>query len=118
MLLRASRVPVAGAAGIAGPRATRPRVSAAKIGSLEELAQSGRWSPGRWTVSQKPTTLLAIRLLLVANSFVLTAIGALYLASAARPGGVIVAAVVWSLAALLLSAVRFTNPRRGDPSRW
>jgi hypothetical protein len=88
------------------------------LGALKQLAQSGHWSPGRWTASQKPTTLLAIRLLLVANSFVLGAIGALYLASASRPGGVIVAAVLWSFATLLLSAVRFTNPRRGDPGRW
>lgn len=70
-----------------------------------------------WFESQKPTTLLVIRLLLVANAGVLGVVGGLYVAFAARPGGLVVGGSIWLLAVFLLSLVRYTNRRSGD-SRW
>ena len=61
---------------------------------------------------------MVVRLLLVANTFVLAAAGALSLASVASPAGIVGAAVLWALAAALLALVPYTNPRRGDRSRW
>jgi hypothetical protein len=70
-----------------------------------------------WFQSQRPTTLLVMRLLLVANACVLAVIGGLYLAFAARPGGLVVTGVVWGGALLLLALVPYTSPRRPN-SRW
>jgi len=79
---------------------------------------AARLSPARWAKTQSPVALMVIRLLLVANTLVLTAAGALSLASVARPAGIVGAAVLWALAAALLGLVPYTNPRRGDRSRW
>ena len=70
-----------------------------------------------WFRSQRPTTLLVIRLLLLANASVLAVIGGLYFAFAARPGGLVVAGFVWLLAVVLLALVPYTNPRY-ENSRW
>lgn len=77
-----------------------------------------RWFLPRWAASQKPTTLLTLRLLVVANAILLAVIGALYLAFAARPGGLIAAAVVFGLLVILLTILPYTNPRRREKSRW
>jgi len=61
---------------------------------------------------------MVIRLLLVANTLVLAAAGALCLASVARPAGIVGAALIWALAAGLLALVPYTNPRRRDHARW
>ncbi len=70
-----------------------------------------------WFGSQRPTTLLVMRLLLVANDCVLAVVGGLYLAFADRPGGPIVAGVVWLGAFVLLALVPYTGLRRTN-SRW
>ena len=77
-----------------------------------------RLSPAGWAKTQSPVALMVVRLLLVANTLVLAAAGALCLASVARPAGIVGAALLWSLAAALLSLVPYTNPRRGNRSRW
>jgi len=61
---------------------------------------------------------MVIRLLIVANTVVLVAVGALCLAFFSHPAGIVIAAVVWGLAAVLLGLVPYTNPHRGDRSRW
>ncbi len=75
-------------------------------------------SPTTWSKSQSPVALLVVRLLLVANALVLLAAGALSLASVARPAGIVGAALLWALAGCLLALVPYTNPRRGERSRW
>jgi hypothetical protein len=59
-----------------------------------------------------------IRLLLVANALVLSAVAGLYVAFASRPAGVAVAAVLLAVAAALLLLLPYTDPRRGSGSRW
>ena len=72
-----------------------------------------------WLASQKPTTLVAIRVLALANAVVLTVVGALYCAFAARPGGLVVAGVVWAAAATLFALVTRAAPRRRNAGwRW
>jgi hypothetical protein len=75
-------------------------------------------SPGRWSKTQSPVALMVIRLLLVGNMIVLAAGGALCLVAVARPVGIVGAALIWCLAAVLFWLVPYTNPRRGDTSRW
>jgi len=82
------------------------------------------WSlrPGRaldaWAATQKPTSLLVVRLLAVANVAVLSAVGALCLLFVSRPAGLVAAALFWAFAAALLAVVPYTDPRRRDGSRW
>jgi hypothetical protein len=75
-------------------------------------------SPARWSKTQSPVALMVIRLLLVGNVVVLATGGALCLVGVARPAGILGAALIWCLAAALLWLVPYTNPRRGDTSRW
>ena len=77
-----------------------------------------RWSVAAWAASQSAVSLLVVRLLLVANALVLTAVGGLCLAFAAPPAGVVGAALSWALVASLLRLLPYTNPRRRDHSRW
>jgi hypothetical protein len=63
-------------------------------------------------------SLLVVRLLAIANALVLAAVGGLCLAFIAPPAGVAGAALSWSAVLLLLRLVPYTNPRRGDRSRW
>ena len=73
-----------------------------------------RRSPSAWLASQRPTTLLTIRLLILVNAAVLGVVGGLYLAFAAPPGGPIAAAVIWLVAAVVLSFLPATKtPRDG-----
>ena len=76
------------------------------------------WRPAQWAATQRPTTLLVVRLLILANALLLAVIGTLYLVFASRPGGLIVAAVSWGTVALLVALIPYTNPRRHDHSRW
>jgi hypothetical protein len=57
-------------------------------------------------------SLLAIRLLLIANAISLLAVGVLYLVYGARPAGLIVGGVVVSAAVALLCCVPLTDPYR------
>ncbi|HXR12938.1 MAG TPA: hypothetical protein VN770_11620 [Gaiellaceae bacterium] len=75
-------------------------------------------SPASWSRTQSPVALMVVRLLLVGNTLVLAAAGALCLVSVARPAGVVGAALIWGLAVLLLALVPYTNPRRSDRARW
>ena len=75
-------------------------------------------SPARWSKTQSPVALLVVRLLLVANALVLVAAGALALVFVSRPADFVGAALTWALAAGLVALVPYTNPRRGDRSRW
>ena len=75
-------------------------------------------SPARWSTTQSPVALMVIRLILVGNMVVLATGGALCLVAVARPAGIVGAALIWCLAAVLFSLVPYTNPRRGDASRW
>ena len=77
-----------------------------------------RWSVAAWAASQSAVSLLVVRLLVVANVLVLTAVGGLCLAFAAPPAGVVGAALSWALVASLLRLLPYTNPRRRDHSRW
>ena len=77
-----------------------------------------RWSVAGWAASQSPVSLLAVRLLVVANVLVLAAVGGLSLAFAAEPAGAAGAALCWAVVALLLRLLPYTNPRRRDCSRW
>jgi hypothetical protein len=73
-----------------------------------------RRSPYAWLASQRPTTLLTIRLLILVNAAVLAVVGGLYLAFAAPPGGPIAAVVIWLVAAVVLSLLPATKtPRDG-----
>jgi hypothetical protein len=56
--------------------------------------------------------LLVLRLLLVANGVVVSAVGAMCLAFVERPAGVIFAAGAWLLAGGLFGLVPFTDPYR------
>lgn len=77
-----------------------------------------RWSVAAWAAAQSPLSLLAVRLLVVANALVLAAIGGLCLAFAAHPAGVVGAALSWAAVAALLRLLPYTNPRRRDGGRW
>ena len=57
-------------------------------------------------------TLLVLRILLIANALVLTAIGALYLVFGTRTGGAIAGGVLFAVAAGLLCCVPLTAPYR------
>ena len=73
-----------------------------------------RRSPSAWLASQRPTTLLTIRLLILVNASVLGVVGGLYLVFAAPPGGPIAAAVIWLTAAVVLSFLPATKtPKDG-----
>jgi len=80
------------------------------------LAQ--RLSPSAWARTQTPMALFVVRLLLVANSAILGAVGLLCLLFVSRPAGLVGAALVWGLAATFVSLIRYTNPHRGETSRW
>jgi predicted PurR-regulated permease PerM len=82
------------------------------------LPALSRLSPARWAATQSATALLVVRLLLVANTLVLAVAGGLCLVAVSWPAGIVEAALIWGLAALLLSLVPYTNPRRGDRARW
>ncbi len=56
--------------------------------------------------------LFVLRLLLVSNAVVLTAVGGISLAFVERPAGVIAAAGCWVAAGCLLGLVPRTNPYR------
>jgi hypothetical protein len=56
--------------------------------------------------------LFVVRLLLVSNAIVVTAVGGLSLAYVERPAGVIGAALCWIFAGCLLCAVPYTDPYR------
>jgi hypothetical protein len=77
-----------------------------------------RLSPTRWASTQSATALTVVRLLLVANTLVLAVVGGLCLVAVSWPVGIVVAGLVWSVGALLLWLVPYTNPRRGDRARW
>jgi hypothetical protein len=73
---------------------------------------------GRWLASQSPLALMVLRLLLVSNTVLLTAVGAIALAFVSRPAAYWFCACCWFAAAALGGLVRHTNPRRRDGSRW
>jgi hypothetical protein len=77
-----------------------------------------RWSVAVWADSQSPVSLLVVRLLLIANILLLVVAGGLWLAFAAAPARFVGAAAGWSVAALLLMLLPYTNPRRRDRGRW
>jgi hypothetical protein len=77
-----------------------------------------RWSPAGWATSQSPVSLLAVRLLLIANMLMLTAVGGLSVAFASEPAGAVGAGVSWAAAVGLFTLVPYTNPRRGEHGRW
>jgi len=77
-----------------------------------------RWSVAAWAEEQSPVSLLAVRLLVVANVLVLAAVGGLSLAFVAGAAGVAGAALCWGTVVALLRLLPYTNPRRGDRSRW
>ncbi|HXY80152.1 MAG TPA: hypothetical protein VEH55_02190 [Gaiellaceae bacterium] len=77
-----------------------------------------RWSVAAWAAAQSPVSLLVVRLLVVANVLVLSAVGGLSLLFVALPAGAVGAAVSWSAVAALLWLLPYTNPRRGGNSRW
>jgi hypothetical protein len=83
-----------------------------------DRAVTSSLSPARWASTQTPVGLMVIRLLIVANIVVLAAVGALSALFFARPAGIVIALVVWAVAAVLLGLVPYTNPRRGSQSRW
>jgi len=56
--------------------------------------------------------LFVLRLLLVSNAIVVTAVGGLSLAYVERPAGVIGAALCWIFAGCLLCLVPYTDPYR------
>jgi len=73
-----------------------------------------RRSPSAWLSSQRPTTLLTIRLLILVNAAVLAVVGGLYFVFAAPPAGRIAAVVIWLVAAVVLSFLPATKtPRDG-----
>jgi hypothetical protein len=61
-------------------------------------------------------TLMVLRLLVVANSVVVTAVGGLALAYVDRPAGVLIGAGCWVLAGCLLGLLPLTDPYR-EPRR-
>ena len=67
---------------------------------------------------RRPSSMLAIRYLLIANGFILTLVGFLYFLFAARPAGYVVATLVWLVALILFICLPLTNPRRGERARW
>ena len=79
---------------------------------------SGSLSPARWAATQSPVALMVIRLLLVANTIVLVAVGALCFVFFAHPGGIVIALAVWGVAAIFMGLVPYTNPLRGQDRRW
>ncbi|MGZ4387377.1 MAG: hypothetical protein ACXVZO_10645 [Gaiellaceae bacterium] len=76
------------------------------------------WSPGAWAATQKPTTLLVIRVLMVADAIVLGVVGGLYLAFASWPAALAVAGILFAVVLMLLALLPYTDPRRGSGSRW
>ena len=71
----------------------------------------------RWSASQSPTSLLVVRVLAVANIGVLAVAGAIAAVFVAPVAGYVIAALLWSVAVLLVLVLPHTNPRR-DGSRW
>jgi hypothetical protein len=67
-------------------------------------------------MAMRPTSLMAIRLLLVSNGLILTVVGALFMIYVDRPAGPIAAACIWGVAAVLFGCVRRTDPYR--PGHW
>jgi hypothetical protein len=61
--------------------------------------------------------LLAIRLLLIANGSTVAAVGVLYLAFGARPEGLVVGAVLVSVAVLLFGCLAFVDRPGRDGER-
>ena len=78
---------------------------------------SSSWSPVSWAAEQSPVALMVIRVLLVANIGLLTAVGAICLAFVSRPAGTIAAGLSWGFVVALLFFLPHTKPRR-DNSRW
>jgi membrane protein YdbS with pleckstrin-like domain len=63
------------------------------------------------------SALFGLRILLVSNIVLVTAIGALCLIYYQRPEGYLFAAAAWCVVAMLVSLVRFTDPYRQPPVR-
>lgn len=61
--------------------------------------------------------LFGLRILLVSNIVVVTAIGALCLAYYQRPEAYLFAGAAWCVVGVLVSLVRFTDPYRQPPVR-
>jgi hypothetical protein len=69
-------------------------------------------------------TLIALRLVIIANVAIVFAVGALCIAYYERPQGYVIGAAAWCFGAALVSLIRFTDPyraprrkRRGSTSR-
>ena len=77
-----------------------------------------RLSPARWASTQSATGLMVVRLLLVANAVVLAVAGGLCIVAVSWPAGIAGAALIWALAALLISLLPYTNAHRGERARW
>ena len=58
--------------------------------------------------------LLVMRVLMVSNCVILAAVGALYLAFGARPGGYLVGGVLGGAAAGLWALIPLTDPYRSE----
>jgi hypothetical protein len=76
------------------------------------------FSPTRWVASQSPIGLMVIRLLLIANSVVLAAGGALCFIFVSHPAGIAMGSVAWGVVVVLLLLVPLTNPVRLSRKRW
>ena len=62
-----------------------------------------------------PTSLMVLRLLLVADGLIMLAVGLIAMMFFDRPAGLVFTAAAWVVSAALFGGVRFTDPHRGDP---
>lgn len=86
-----------------------PGASAARL----ERIYNDATSPSRRRLGVRSIgSLLVIRFLLIGNGAVLLAIGVLYVVYGARPGGLVVGAVLVSASLVLFACVRLTDPYR------
>ena len=69
-------------------------------------------------MARRPSSLLAVRYLLIANGVLLGLVGSAYFFFAEKPAGYVVAGVVWLVTAILFVCLPLTNPRRGEHTRW
>jgi hypothetical protein len=63
---------------------------------------------------RSPSTLLVIRLLLIANGLLLGAVGLISFLYVQRPAGLVGAGLVWVTAAVLFGCIRFTDYYRHE----